>query len=62
VKINIENLYAWSRNGLIAVARAVSHITFLLRINDSESEQLITEEYFIALICHEVFKVFVLGF
>jgi hypothetical protein len=62
VKTNIENLYAWNRNGLFAVAWAISHVTFLLRINDSESEQLIIEEYFIALIYHEVYKVFVLGF
>jgi len=62
VKTNIENVFALNRNGLFAVAWAISRETFLLRISDSESVQLIIEECFIALICHEVFKVFVLGF
>jgi len=62
VKTNTENLFAWNRNEHFAVAWVISHETFLLRISDSESEQLIIEEYFIALICREVFRVFVLGF
>jgi hypothetical protein len=37
VKTNIENFFAWNRNGLFAVAKAISHVTFLLRINGSES-------------------------